>query len=241
LILIPAFNEQTSLASLLPEVARECPGLDVLVVDDGSTDLTAAVARAQGARVLALPHNLGVGGAVQAGFLYAFEAGYPGVARLDADGQHPPAALAALRARLAQGDVDMVVASRFLSQGEAGYQGTALRQIGIGLLARALSSICRQPVTDPTSGFFLLNRRLLHFFALRYPTDYPEPEALALLRRQGYSFAEVGATFRERRAGKSTIGGWGAIYYMVKVGLALLVDRARSVDPRLERARLPEF
>ena len=240
-ILIPAFNEQRSLGALLDEVKRECPGRDVVVIDDGSSDLSAPVARAHGARVLSLPHNLGVGGAVQAGFRYAFEAGYAFAVRLDADGQHPPAAIARLEARMAAGDVDMVVASRFVEGTGEGYQSTAMRQLGIGLLARALTRICRQSVTDPTSGFFLVNRRLLYFFAHRYPTDYPEPEALALLRRQGYSFAEVGAVFRERRQGVSSIGGWGSIYYMIKVGLALLVDRARRVDPRFERSRLPEM
>lgn len=241
LIIIPAYNEQRSLGPLLEEVRRDCPEADVLVIDDGSRDLTAPVARHHGARLLALPHNLGVGGAVQAGFRYALEAGYRTVARIDADGQHPPGHIRRLRERLDRGDVDMVVASRFAPDAEKGYQSTGMRRLGISVLAGALTRICRQDVTDPTSGFFLINRRLLYFFAHHYPTDYPEPEALALLRRHGYAFAEVGVSFRDRTAGVSTIGRWNAVYYMIKVGLALLVDRARPADPRFERARVPEL
>jgi hypothetical protein len=140
-----------------------------------------------------------------------------------------------------QGDVDLVVGSRFAGgAGRSGYQSTGMRKLGISLLAGALSRICRQTVTDPTSGFCLLNRPMLRYFSHRYPSDYPEPEALALLCRQGYRFAEVGIAFRERQSGVSSIGSWDALYYMIKVGLALVVDRLRPVDPRFERSRAPE-
>ncbi len=230
---IPAFNEERALGVLLAELRERFPGLPVTVVDDGSCDGTAAVARAGGARLLSLPCNLGVGGAVQAGFRDALQRGYSYVVRLDGDGQHPPAAIADLAAGMAEGGADLIVGSRFGGGGT--YMPGWYRSAGIELLARFLSLICRQRISDPTSGFWMLNRPLLHCFANTYPVDYPEPEALALLRRQGYSFREVPVAFRPRQAGQSTIQGWDTAYFALKVGLALLVDRMRQVDPRLAR------
>jgi hypothetical protein len=134
------------------------------------------------------------------------------------------------------GKVDLVIGSRFL--GKRTYTSTLIRYCGISCLARFLSLICRKRITDPTSGFQVLNRLLLCFFSNSYPVDYPEPEALALMRRQGYDFLEVPVTFRERLAGRSTIRGWGTLYYVLKVFLALLVDRARPVNPRYAKSNL---
>ena len=237
-VIIPAYNEEAAIASLLAELRQFVPGFDVVVVNDGSDDKTGLVAKACGASVLNLPCNLGIGGAVQAGFLYAFEQGYRYVVRCDGDGQHPPSEIPRLVAAMKEGDADLVVGSRFL--GVTSYTSTFFRQLGIRGLAAFLSLICRKRVTDPTSGFFLLNRRLLYFFAHRYPTDYPEPEALALLRRQGYTFKEVPVTFRARATGHSSIRTWGAFYYLFKVGLALVVDRARRMDVRFARANVSE-
>ena len=137
---------------------------------------------------------------------------------------------------MSRGDVDLVVGSRFLADG--GYTSTRTRQIGIYWLASLLSYACRQKVTDLTSGFQMANRSVMHYFAHQYPVDYPEPESLALLSRQGYRFAEVPAKFREREFGTSSIRSWGTIYYMFKVCVALFVDRCRSVDPRFDRQNL---
>lgn len=237
LVLIPAFNEEESIPALLDEVKGACPELDILVVSDGSRDDTAKRARVAGAKVLELPCNLGVGGAVQAGFMYAFENGYDFVARIDGDGQHPPAEIGKLMAAMAQSDADLMVGSRFLSV--ESYRSSFLRLLGIKLIAVFLSLICRTRVTDPTSGFWLVNRKLLYFFANNYPTEYPEPEALALLRRQGYSFKEVAVVFRARQQGQSSIRGWGTLYFAFKVGLALVIDRLRPIDPRYARHASP--
>lgn len=214
------------------------PGYDVLVINDGSSDQTARVARERGAVVLDLPHNVGVGGCVQAGFIYASGKGYDYVIRCDGDGQHPPEEMPKLIAGMEENDVDLVIGSRFLLKDS--YMSTPLRYMGIRCLSRMVSVISSKRVTDPTSGFQMLNRYLLYYFARRYPADYPEPEAIALLRRQGYDFCEVPATFRKRVAGVSTIQGWGTFYYMIKVGLALLVDRARRVDVRFSKSNLVE-
>ena len=132
--------------------------------------------------------------------------------------------------------VDMAIGSRFL--GKRSYTSTWLRYCGIFFLARMLSVICRKRIMDPTSGFQMFNRPLMYFFSRSYPSDYPEPEAIALMRRQGYDFVEVAVQFRERASGRSSIHGWATLYYLVKVFLALLVDRARPGDLRYSRANL---
>jgi glycosyltransferase involved in cell wall biosynthesis len=185
--------------------------------------------------VLRLPCNLGIGGAVQAGYVYACERGFDRVLRLDADGQHPPAEAARLIEAMNRSGADVVIGSRFA--GAASYTSTRLRTIGIRALALFLSAICRKRIADPTSGFWLVRQPLLRCFAETYPTDYPEPEALALLRRQGYTYHEVPAVFRPRRYGRSSIRAWDTFYYVIKVGLALVVDRIRPIDPRFARHR----
>lgn len=234
-VLIPAYNEQESLGRLLGEVRTANRDWPVVVINDGSTDHTAEVARRHGAVVLDLPCNLGVGGAVQAGFQYAVEQGYARAVRLDGDGQHPPGEIGRLLRRMDEGDADLVVGSRFGVEQEC--ISTRFRYFGIRLLARFLSRICRCVITDPTSGFWLVNRPLMNYFARYYPTDYPEPEALALLRRQGYRMAETPVRFRPRMAGQSSIRFWGAGYFALKVGLALLVDRVRPIRPLFTRHR----
>lgn len=235
LVVVPALNEEASLGGLLAEIRSALPTVRVLVVSDGSKDRTAAVARSCGVSVLDLPHNLGVGGAMQAGFQYAISNGFGYVLRMDGDGQHPPGEAAKLIARMADTGTDLVVGSRFGATKEC--VSSRFRYAGIRTLALFLSFICRARVSDPTSGFWLVSRPLLDYFASYYPMDYPEPEALALLRRQGYAFAEIPVRFRERRAGQSSIGFVDALYYMVKVGLALLVDRVREVNPRFAKGR----
>jgi hypothetical protein len=230
LVLIPAYNEEASLSKLLAEVREHLPGAAVAVVDDGSTDRTVPVARAGGARVLRLPCNLGVGPAVQTGFRYALESGYDYLLRLDADGQHPPAEARKLIEALETTPTDLVVGTRY-GAGST-YHGNWLRQVVLKGLALFVSLICRKRITDPTSGFWLVTRPLLQCFALHYPSDYPEAEAIALLRRQGFSLEEVAVAFKPRQAGASSIRAWGTVNFAAKVFLALFVDRLRAVDPR---------
>lgn len=232
-VIIPAYNEESCIGPVVTEIRERVPDLDVVVVNDGSSDGTAGEARRAGAAVLDLPFNLGVGEAVQAGFIYAWEAGYESAVRCDADGQHQPAEIAGILRALRESDVDLVIGSRFL--GEGTYSANFVRNLGIHVLSWFLSLICRKKITDPTSGFQALNRPLLGFFSRYYPKDYPEPEALALMRRQGYDFKEHPASFQKRMSGRSSIGTWGTLYYAFKVFLALLIDRARPVDVRHAR------
>ena len=236
IVLIPAFNEEAALGPLLDEVKALFPALAVAVINDCSADGTAAVARAHGAMVLDLPCNLGVGGAMQTGFAFACARGFRYAIRLDGDGQHPPAAIPQLFATMRQTGADVVIGSRFLGNGTV--TSSRWRSVGIGVLSALLSYACRQRITDPTSGFQLVNAVALRFFAATYPADYPEPESLALLTRQGYGVAEAPVAFRVRQGGGSSIWGRTAFYYALTVILALLVDRARAVNPRLVRQTL---
>jgi len=238
-VIIPAYNEEAAISSLMDELNEHVPFLDVVVISDGSVDNTAALARMKGAIVLDLPCNLGVGGAVQVGLKYAYEKEYQFVVRIDGDGQHPPSEIPKLIYAINKRGADLIIGSRFI--GERSYASTPLRWVGIKLLAIFLSIICRSRVTDPASGFWIMNRKLMYYFAHDYPTEYPEPEAIALLRRYGYNFREEPIIFRPRTTGRSSIQIWGTFYYAVKVGLALLVDRIRPIDPRFEKVNVKDI
>jgi hypothetical protein len=228
LAILPAWNEERSLPAVLAAIRAAVPSADLCVVDDGSTDATARVAAAHGATVLRIPVNLGIGGAVQAGYLHALEQGHDVAVQIDADGQHDPAWLDALLAPLRAGAADVVIGSRFLER--AGFQSTLVRRAGIRYLAWFLRLRCGARVTDPTSGFRAAGRRAIALFARNYPSDYPEPEAIALATRAGLRVAEVPVKMAERAHGSSSITAARTLYYLVKVSLALLLL------PRPERA-----
>ena len=225
LVIIPALNEARNLPRVLESLRRDAPGWDACVVDDGSTDETARTAREQGAIVLRLAQNLGIGGAVQTGYLWARERGYEVAAQIDGDGQHDPLFLAAARAPIEDGKADLVVGSRYL--GSDGFRSTAVRRAGIRYLSWFLRLRCGARVTDPTSGFRVAGRRAIELFAAHYPSDYPEPEAIALATRSGLSVSEVPVVMREREHGRSSIGAGATVYYLVKVSLALILLPAR--------------
>lgn len=217
--IVPAFNEERSVGGVIDEIRAFDPGCDIVVVDDGSYDRTSAVAHARGAHVLTLPFNLGIGGAVQTGFLFAYQQGYDIAVRCDGDGQHDPAQLSAVLAPVLAGEVDVCVGSRFV--GEGGYRSSRARRVGIRVLAWSVSRIVGRRVTDTTSGFQALNRDAIRLFAADYPHDYPEVEATVVLHKHGLRSQEVAVTMRERHAGVSSITTIRSIYYMVKVLLSL--------------------
>jgi glycosyltransferase involved in cell wall biosynthesis len=225
--IVPALNEEATLPGLIAELRAFDPGLDIVVIDDGSADRTAAVAAAKGARVLRLPFNLGIGGAVQTGFRYAFEHGYDIAVRLDGDGQHDPGELTQVLEPVLRGDADIVVGSRFAGEAGDGYRSSRSRRIGIRLLAGIVSRIVGQRVTDTTSGFQALNRRGIALFARDYPHDYPEVEATVMVFRHRLRLVEVPVAMRERGGGRSSITALRSIYYMVKVLLAIFIGMFR--------------
>ena len=234
--IVPALNEETAIAQVINEIRAYDPELEIVVIDDGSPDRTAQVARAAGAHVLRLPFNLGIGGAVQTGFRYAYENGFELAVRVDGDGQHDPAQLSAVVDPVVRGDADIVVGSRYLGRGGEGYRSTAPRRIGIRILAGVVSLLTRQRITDPTSGFQALNRKAITLFAVDYPHDYPEVEALVLLQRHRLRLNEVPIAMRPRAGGRSSIRTLHSAYYMVKVLLALFVGSfRRNVVPLEDR------
>jgi glycosyltransferase involved in cell wall biosynthesis len=235
LVIVPAYNEARNVAAVVASVRAATPGFDVCVVDDGSTDATARVAAATGATVLRCALNLGIGGAVQAGYLWAREHGYDVAIQIDGDGQHDPQYLGAAVDPIARGEADVVIGSRFLASG--GFRSTAMRRIGIRYLSWFLRARCGARVTDPTSGFRAAGRSAIELFAANYPSDYPEPEAIALAVRRGLRIAEVPVRMRAREHGASSINAWRTVYYLLKVTLALLLlpaSRAIAAAPDAE-------
>ena len=226
LIIVPAYNEEASIERVIEGVGVELPHADVLVVNDGSTDRTSDKARKGGAIVMDLPFNLGIGGAMQAGYKYADGKGYEIAVQVDGDGQHDPKEIPKLLDVLEKKEADMAIGSRFI--GESFYKGSAMRKLGISILAQAISIMTGQKVTDPTSGFRAANRKAIRVFALSYPQDYPEPEVLVLLSRCGLKVKEIPATVYQREFGESSITKIKAIYYMVKVLLAIFVTSFRK-------------
>jgi glycosyltransferase involved in cell wall biosynthesis len=225
LAIVPAYQEEGAIGGVVDAIHAFDPSLDVVVIDDGSTDATAALAAERGAAVVTLPFNLGIGGAVQTGFRYALELGYERAVRLDGDGQHDPAELVKLLAPLERGEADVVTGSRFASGDE--YRAPFGRRIGITWFARLVSLLTRQRVTDTTSGFQALNRKGIELFARDYPSDYPEVEATVLVHKTGLRQVEVPVRMRAREHGTSSITLIRSLYYVLKVTLALFVAMVR--------------
>jgi hypothetical protein len=230
--IVPAFNEQESVARVIDELRAFDADLEVVVVDDGSTDRTAESARSRGAHVVRLPFNLGIGGAVQTGFRYAWEHGFDVAVRVDGDGQHDPRELGAVLEPVLADEVDVAVGSRFI--GPAGYRSSRSRRIGIRLLAWCVSALTRQKITDPTSGFQAANRLGIRLFAADYPHDYPEAEATVMVFKHRLRLKEVPVAMRARESGRSSITTVRSVYYMVKVLLAIFVALFRRKAVPLE-------
>jgi glycosyltransferase involved in cell wall biosynthesis len=232
--IVPAWNESGAIAGVVDEIRSAVPDIEVVVVDDASTDATAEIAEQHGATVLRLPFNVGIGGAVQTGFRYALEAGYQRAIRLDGDGQHDASQIPRILAPIEAGSADLVIGSRFVNP-SAAYRPPFARRIGIRVFARLVSVLGGQRVTDTTSGFIALDRAGIELFAAEYPHDYPEVEATLVALRSGLRLEQVQVEMRERTSGTSSITFIRSLYYIVKVTLALLVASMRRY-PRFEGA-----
>jgi glycosyltransferase involved in cell wall biosynthesis len=222
LILVPAFNEEGAVAGVVESVKQVMPGVPVLVVDDCSKDGTVNNAQRAGARVLPLPHHLGLGGCVQAGYKLAFELGYEYVIRVDGDGQHDARDIPNVFETLRTSGCEMVIGSRYVDG--AGGGTSWLRAAGIRFFRLVLRPILGKPVHDPTSGFVGVNRRALEVFSRSFPLEYPEIEALVVLQRRRFRFVEVPCRMLPRRTGRSTITPTKSIYYIVHVLLGVFVN-----------------
>jgi glycosyltransferase involved in cell wall biosynthesis len=230
LAIVPAYNESGAIASTIADLREHASGFDVVVVDDGSTDDTAAIARTEGAYVLELPFNVGIGGAVQSGYLFAAENSYDIAVQVDGDGQHDPRQIGVLLAHLrAHPELNMVTGSRFMhDKDDAGYRSSVSRRLGIRLFGGLLSRVTGRPVTDPTSGFRMCDRRAIELFARDYPHDFPEVEAVLMIHAHSLTGDEVPVRMRARTTGVSSINASKSALYMIKVLLALFVGLLRA-------------
>jgi glycosyltransferase involved in cell wall biosynthesis len=230
LVLIPAFNEAENLGGVIKDIRGEMSGLghefDILVVDDGSTDGTASVAATSDALVIKLPLNGGIGVALQTGFKFALEYDYNTVVRLDADGQHPAAFIGNILASALSGQADLVIGSRFITG--KGYQATPVRRVGIVWFSFLIRIFLGKVISDPTSGFQAINRRLLEMFAKQYASDYPEVEALVNVLKKGFKIEEVAIEMKTRMGGRSSIDWLRSIYYALKVTMIVFLALLRK-------------
>ncbi len=227
LIIVPAYNEEASLPGVIRDLREQVPQADILVVNDGSKDATTTIAREMSVNILDLPFNLGIGGAVQTGYLYAHQNGYDIAIQFDGDGQHIASEIRTLIEPLSSERIDLSIGSRFLNPG--GYRAPVFRKLGIRIFSLILSRILGIAVTDSTSGFRAANRNAIDFFSRSYPDDYPEAESLVLLHKMNMRMKEVAVTMRERTGGKSSITPVRSVYYMTKVLMAIFIDLLKKV------------
>ncbi|MBP1971929.1 glycosyltransferase involved in cell wall biosynthesis [Cohnella thailandensis] len=226
LLIIPAYNEEKNIEKLVSSIRITCSdNVDVLVINDCSKDNTSAVCSSLGVPTVDLPCNLGIGGAVQTGYKYANLHGYDIAIQVDGDGQHKPEFVSELIDPILKSEADLVIGSRFINK--RGFQSTVMRRLGIGYFTFLLKLITKKNVTDPTSGFRACNKKVIDLFSKRYPTDYPEPESIMYLIRNGYRIQEVPVIMQERMEGNSSITSLKSVYYMMKVSLAILIDSLR--------------
>jgi glycosyltransferase involved in cell wall biosynthesis len=227
LIIIPSFNEAENIRNVINDIRKHYPESTPVVINDGSTDKTASIARSEGVRVINHLYNLGIGGAVQTGFIIAEKEGYDAAVQFDGDGQHMAEEIEKILQPIAEG-VDVCTGSRFL--GSYKYPMPLSRKIGTLIFSFVLSMICRQKLTDTTSGFRAYSRKSIKFFSNHYPEDYPEVEALILSKKKKFTIREIPVIMKKRKGGKSSITPLNSAYYMIKVLLAVFIDLFKKYE-----------
>lgn len=225
LIIIPAYNEAENLLQVVGDIRQHYPQCDYLVVNDGSTDDTEDLCTRHKIRAVHLPINLGIGGAVQTGYRYAFKNHYEIAVQIDGDGQHDVSYLEDMLGPLIRGEADVIIGSRFISREETGFRSSFLRRAGIRFLSMLIRLCTGVHIYDVTSGFRAVNQRFIRIYASQYPTDYPEPEAVISAVMHRGRILEIPVVMRQREAGASSIHGFRSAYYMIKVSLSILICR----------------
>jgi glycosyltransferase involved in cell wall biosynthesis len=229
LIIIPAYNEESNIVNVLESLKATNSNWHLLVVNDGSSDQTSKFARmVKNVSVLDLPVNLGIGGGVQSGFLYALRNKYDYAVQFDGDGQHPAESIEKLIQPLREKKANVVIGSRFIGEGLEGFQSSASRLVGIRYFSWLNSVLCHQRITDNTSGFRAYDCEAIQFLCKYYPNDYPEPEAVVLLKKNNFKLLEIPVKMKERQGGVSSIRGFKPIFYMIKVSLSILIAASRA-------------
>lgn len=226
LIIIPAYNESECIEATVRDIMENASEFDYVIINDCSTDDTRAICERNNFNIVNLPINLGIGGAVQTGYMYAMEYGYDLAVQVDGDGQHDPQFLRQMAEYLETHEVDMVIGSRFIEK--EGFQSSWIRRLGIVYFTKLIKLCTGKTVTDPTSGLRMAGRNVIRLFADCYPKDYPEPESTVAALNHGYVVAEIPVVMRERQGGISSINMKRSVYYMVKVTLAILMEWLRG-------------
>ena len=223
LIIIPAYNEEKNIETVVKNLETNFPEYDYVVINDCSTDSTLQILEKNHFNYVSLPHNLGIGGAVQTGYMYARDYGYDIAIQLDGDGQHDPAYIKDIILPIENGEAEYVIGSRFIEH--EGFQSSSTRRMGINILSGWIKMLCGKKVFDVTSGFRAVNRSCILHFASDYPQDYPEPKAIIDAVLHGVRITEVPVVMKERLGGESSITLWRSVYYMIKVSLDILLSR----------------
>ncbi|CCZ40421.1 glycosyltransferase [Clostridium sp. CAG:122] len=226
LVIIPAFNEEGNLEKTIKDIKDNAPDFDYVIINDCSTDKTLEMCRRHGFSYLNLPVNLGIGGAVQTGYRYAYYHGYDIAVQFDGDGQHSASHLEDMVTTLIDTESDMVIGSRFIEK--EGFQSSGLRRIGIKYFTGLIKLLTGKKITDPTSGMRMVNKKLLEKFTDEYPKDYPEPESVVTILSEKYKVTEIPVVMNEREEGVSSISLKNSVYYMIKVSFAILIARMKK-------------
>ena len=226
LVIIPAFNEEGNIEKTIKDIKDNAPDFDYVIINDCSTDKTLEMCRRHGFSYLNLPVNLGIGGAVQTGYRYAYYHGYDIAVQFDGDGQHSASHLEDMVTTLIDTESDMVIGSRFIEK--EGFQSSGLRRIGIKYFTGLIKLLTGKKITDPTSGMRMVNKKLLEKFTDEYPKDYPEPESVVTILSEKYKVTEIPVVMNEREEGVSSISLKNSVYYMIKVSFAILIARMKK-------------
>ena len=225
LIIIPAFNEESNIEKTVTAIQKNAQGFDYVIINDCSGDNTRQICEENGYNIVNLPINLGIGGAVQTGYKYALEHGYDVAVQVDGDGQHDPRFLEQMLHVMQEKKLDMLIGSRFITK--EGFQSSGLRRTGIKYFTWLIRLLTGKTITDPTSGLRMINKDIIQYFAKEYPRDYPEPESIVAVLKRKKKVQEIPVIMRARAGGVSSISPLNSIYYMVKVTIAILIERIR--------------
>lgn len=225
LIIIPAYNEAANIEKTVASIKANAQGFDYVIINDCSADNTRQICERNGFNIVNLPINLGIGGAVQTGYRYAYDYGYDMAVQVDGDGQHDPRFLEQMLQVMQEKDLDMLIGSRFINK--EGFQSSGLRRTGIRYFTWLIHLLTGKKITDPTSGLRMINKDIIDYFSVDYPRDYPEPESIVAVLKRNKKVQEIPVIMRARAGGVSSISPLNSIYYMIKVSIAILIERIR--------------